>query len=128
MLNQDLRRSRINMHKTKIFGWLYYPFRVFISNIMECYLHVVGLVRPQNIQSSIMKILISLFPVLHISCQLFIFPKNSSCAGWWTCGFTFSLVLLYHDSDHLLPHSMSNHCFDNKFPGRWALDFTSIVL
>ena len=25
------------MHKTKIYGWLYYPFRVLISNIMECH-------------------------------------------------------------------------------------------
>jgi hypothetical protein len=41
MLNQDLRRSSINTHKTKIFGWLYYPFRVLISNIMECHLRVL---------------------------------------------------------------------------------------
>jgi len=52
----------------------------------------------------------------------------SSCAGWQTRGFTFALVLLYRDSNCLLLHSMSSHFSDHGFPGRQALDCTSIVL
>jgi hypothetical protein len=68
MLNQDLRKSPINTHKTKISGWLYYPFRLLISNIMECHLRVVGLVRSRNIQSSIPKMsLTDRFPIPYLA-------------------------------------------------------------
>jgi len=71
---------------------------------------------------------ISFSPLLSLSGYLVIFPKMSNCAGWWTHGFTFALVLLYHDSNRLLPHSIPSHFSDRGFPSRWALDCTTDVM
>jgi hypothetical protein len=58
-------------------------------------------------------------------CYIFIFPKVSNYAGWWTHRFTFSLMLLYCDFDRLLPHSIPSHFSDHGFIGRQDLDCTS---
>ena len=52
----------------------------------------------------------------------------SRCAGWRTHGFTFLLMLLYHKSDWLLPHSILSHFFNHEFPGWKAQNCASIVL
>jgi hypothetical protein len=62
------------------------------------------------------QIFVSLFPELYLSCHLFIFSKMSGCAGRRACEFTFVLVLLYHNIDRPLPHSIPRHFSDHGFP------------
>jgi hypothetical protein len=71
---------------------------------------------------------LSFSPLLSLSGYLVIFMKMSNCVGWQTHGFTFALMLLYHDSNRPLPHSISSHFFDRRFPGKQSLDCTSIVM
>jgi hypothetical protein len=52
----------------------------------------------------------------------------SRCAGWQTHGFTFIVMLLYHESDRRLPHSILSHFLDRGFPGWRAQNCASIVL
>jgi hypothetical protein len=75
-------------------------------------------ISPYFPSSILNQIPVSLFPLLSPSCYLVVLLKMSSCAGWRTHGFTFSLVLLYRDSDRPLPHSIPSHIFDRGFPGR----------
>jgi hypothetical protein len=45
---------------------------------------------------------LSFSPLLSLSRYLVVFPKMSQCPRWPTQGFTFSLMLLYHDSNQPL--------------------------
>jgi hypothetical protein len=71
---------------------------------------------------------LSFSPLLSLSGYLVVFRKMSKCAGWRIHAFTFPLMLLYHESDRPLPHSILNHFFDRGFPTRRAQDCASIVL
>jgi hypothetical protein len=48
---------------------------------------------------------------------LVVFPKMCRRTGWQTHRFTFPLMLLYHESNRPLPHSMLSHFFDHDFSG-----------
>jgi hypothetical protein len=60
-----------------------------------------------------------LFPFLYLTKFSFLFSRMAS---------HLHSCFLYRDSDRPLPHSISGHIFDRRFPGRRALGCTSIVL
>jgi hypothetical protein len=70
---------------------------------------------------------LSFSPLLSLSGYLVVFQKMSKCLGWWIHTFTFPLMLLYHESDRPLLHSILNHFFDCGFLARRAQDCASII-
>jgi hypothetical protein len=70
---------------------------------------------------------LSFFSLLSLSGYLVIFWKMSRCAGWQIHVFRFPLMLLYHESNRPLLHSIFNNFLDRRFPGRRAQHCVSIV-
>ena len=108
--------------------WGLFETNSCLRKLPSSFLFSHSLLSPSFPSSILNQIPLSFCPLLSLSSYLVVFPKMSMCVGWRIHGFTFPLMLLYHDSYRPLSHSIPNHFFDCGFPGRRDLDCTSIVL
>jgi hypothetical protein len=107
--------------------WGLFETNSLVQKFPSTFLFSHSLLSPSFPSSILNRIPLYFSPLLSLSGYLVVFPKMSNYAGWRTHRFTFLLMILYHGSDRPLPHSIHSHFFDHGFPGRWALDCTSIV-